>query len=78
MVENRVNFSNLNPTGGGNLELKQTIVTITDQNLRYVLPCDRIKKNQSRQKWWFDQSKHQNSTIQVTRFFFIRSHATCQ
>jgi hypothetical protein len=44
MVENRVNFSNLNPTGGGNLELKQTIVTITDQNLRYVLPCDRIKK----------------------------------
>jgi hypothetical protein len=40
----------------------------------YVLPCDRIKKNRVGENGGLNQSKHQNSTIQVTRFFFIRLH----
>jgi hypothetical protein len=42
----------------------------------YYIPCDRIKKNRVGENGGLNQSKHQNSTIQVTRFFFIRSHVT--
>jgi hypothetical protein len=49
-------------------------VEVTDA---FKIPCDRIKKIRVSENGGLNQSKHQNSTIQATRFFFfIRSHVT--
>jgi hypothetical protein len=36
-----------------------------------IVPCDQIKKIRLGENGGLNQSKHQNSTIQVTRFFLI-------
>jgi hypothetical protein len=37
-----------------------------------IVPCDQIKKiNRVGENGGLNQSKHQNNTIQVTRFFFL-------
>jgi hypothetical protein len=43
-------------------------VEVTDA---FKIPCDRIKKIRVSENGGLNQSKHQNSTIQATRFFFL-------
>jgi hypothetical protein len=48
------------------------VVTLNTQ-----VPCDQIKKKiRVGENGGLNQSKHQNSTIQVTRFFFLIDHLT--
>jgi hypothetical protein len=50
---------------------KKSIKSVLKLPVIYIVPCHQIKKIRVGENGGLNQSKHQNSTIQVTRFFLI-------